>query len=466
MWNRAPLALVLAVLLFPSVALAQHDHPSGPSVRLEQVAQGLVAPIQLTAPEDGTGRRFVVDQIGVIRILTADGRLLDEPFLDITDKVVDLGEGYDERGLLGLAFHPEFPRNGRFFIYYSAPLQPEMPDDWSHANRLVEYRVSTADPNRADPTPVRMLLELPWPYANHNGGTLAFGPDGMLYIPLGDGGNRDDQGRGHVPDWYEANVGGNGQDVEQNLLGSILRIDVNRTAAGKPYAIPPDNPFVGRPGLDEIWAYGLRNPFRIAFDPVTGALFASDAGQEQWEEVDLVIRGGNYGWNVREGTHCFDAEAAEHFPFRCPEVGQFGEPLIHPIIEFDHYNGVVVVGGFPYRGSRIPAFTGKYLFADWSSDHDQPRGTLFIASPPPEGKVSMWDRQTLHVELRDGGEFQEYVRSFGRDADGEGYVLTSNVQGVTGNTGKVWKIVGGSMGGGSGHTHGAAEGMRMRKDGR
>ncbi len=422
-----------------------------PAIELKLVAEGMTAPIQLTAPEDGSGRRFIVDQIGLIYILTEEGELLDEPFLDITDKVVNLAAGYDERGLLGLAFHPDYQNNGRFFIYYSAPPTPKTPESWNHVNRLVEYRVSSSDPNRADPDPVRTLLEMPWPYANHNGGTLAFGPDGYLYIPLGDGGNRDDQGRGHAEDWYKANAGGNGQDIKQNLKGSILRIDVNNIPEGKPYGIPPGNPFVGRPGLDEIWAYGFRNPFRIAFDPKTGVLYAGDAGQEQWEEIDIVIKGGNYGGNVREGMHCFDAEAAEHFPFNCPDTGAFGEPLIDPIIEYDHYNGIVVVGGAIYRGSLAPALVGKYIFADWSSVHAKPRGTLFIASPPPEPNA-MWDRTTLHVELQDGGTFHEYIRSFGRDANQEMYVLTSDNTGPYGNKGKVFKIIGGKIGEG-GHEH-------------
>ncbi len=422
-----------------------------PSIELKLVAEGMTAPIQLTAPEDGTGRRFIVDQIGLIYILTESGQLLDEPFLDITEKVVNLNAGYDERGLLGLAFHPNYQENGRFFIYYSAPPTPSTPDSWDHVNRLVEYRVSSMNPNRADPVPVRTLLEMPWPYPNHNGGTLAFGPEGYLFISLGDGGNRDDQGRGHVEDWYKANAGGNGQDIKQNLKGSILRIDVNNIPEGKPYGIPASNPFVGRPGLDEIWAYGFRNPFRIAFDPKTGKLFAGDAGQEQWEEIDIVVKGGNYGWNVREGTHCFDAEAAEHFPFNCPDTGAFGEPLLDPIIEYDHYNGIVVVGGAVYRGSLAPALVGKYIFADWSSSFGKPRGTLFLATPPPK-PTAMWDRQILHVELQSGDSFHEYVRSFGVDADGEMYVLTSENTGPYGNTGKVFKIVGGKIGEG-GHEH-------------
>lgn len=443
---------ITSALLLSSPELADGQHHGGPTIRLQRVADGLVAPMQLTAPEDGTGRRFVVDQIGVVRILTKAGRLLNEPFLDLRAEIVKLDDKYDERGLLGLAFHPRFAQNGRFFAYYSVPPQRGMPDSTDHANRLVEFRTSRSDPNRAEPRG-RVLMELPWPYSNHNGGTIAFGPDGYLYVAIGDGGNRDDQGRGHVPDWYAANVGGNGQDVEQNLLGSILRIDVDGSAPGKAYGIPADNPFVGKPGMDEIWAYGLRNPFRIAFDAQTGTLFASDAGQELWEEINIIVRGGNYGWNVREGTHCFDAANPQHPPYDCPRAAPNGDPLIPPIAQYDHYKGVVAVGGVSYRGRAATAFQGRYLFADWSHDHGHPRGTLFVASPPPAGKESMWNWQQLSVEVEGGGEFHEYIRSFGQDAELNAYVLTANVQGPHGRTGKVWKVVGGSMGGGGAHQH-------------
>lgn len=444
-------ALTLGTTLVLGVP-AHAQHHGGPSIRLQRVADGLVAPMQLTAPQDGTGRRFVVDQVGVVRILTKEGRLLEEPFLDLRADIVELQDQYDERGLLGLAFHPRFAQNGRLYAYYSVPPQPGMPDSTDHANRLVELQVSRTNPNRAEPR-ARVLMELAWPYSNHNGGTLAFGPDGYLYVALGDGGNRDDQGRGHVPDWYEANAGGNGQDVEQNLMGSILRIDVDGSAVGRAYGIPADNPFVGKPGLDEIWAYGLRNPFRIAFDAQTGTLFASDAGQELWEEINIIVKGGNYGWNVREGTHCFDAANPQHPPYACPDVAPGGDRLLPPIAQYDHYMGVVSVGGVSYRGTSAPAFQGKYLFADWSYDHDRPRGTIFVASPPPAGREAMWNWQPLSVEVAGGGEFHEYIRSFGQDAELDAYVLTANVQGPHGHTGKVWKVVGGSMGGEGGHQH-------------
>ena len=408
--------------------------------------------MQLTAPMDASKRRFVVDQIGVVRIIGEDGTVLDQPFLDLRSEIVELNEQYDERGLLGMAFHPSYAENGLFYVYYSVPAQPGMPDSTDHANRLVEFQVSSTDPNRADPQRRRVLSELAWPYSNHNGGTLAFGPDGFLYVPLGDGGNRDDEGRGHVEDWYEENAGGNAQNVEANLLGKVLRIDVDRPGAGREYGIPADNPFVGKAGMDEIWAYGLRNPFRIAFDAETGTLFASDAGQELYEEIDIIVKGGNYGWNVMEGTHCFDAEDPQRPPYDCPRVTPGGDTLRLPIAQYDHYKGVVSVGGVSYRGGSADAFLGRYLFADWSYDHDKPRGTMFVASRPPLGRAAMWDWEELTVELAGEGEFREYIRSFGEDAEREAYVLTASVQGPTGTTGKVWRVTGGSMGDG-GHEH-------------
>jgi glucose/arabinose dehydrogenase len=343
-------------------------------VGLQLVADGLVNPVLLVSSGDGTARRFIVDRIGLVRIATSRDEVLDEPFLDLRDAVVELEDDYDERGLLGLAFHPAYETNGKLYIYYSAPLRRDAPEGYDHTARLSELTVSDPAANRVDPTSERILLEIDQPQANHNGGSVAFGPDGFLYLSLGDGGEANDVGLGHPPL-------GNGQDA-RTLLGSILRIDVDH---GDPYAVPADNPYVGREGADEIFAHGFRNPYRMSFD-LAGSreLFVSDAGQNRWEEIDLVTRGGNYGWNVREGTHCFDRDDADQEPASCPTVGWDGEPLIDPIVEYQNANvegglGVVVVGGYVYRGTAMPGLAGDYVFGDFSATFDAPQGRIFAA---------------------------------------------------------------------------------------
>ncbi|MBM2832210.1 MAG: Glucose/arabinose dehydrogenase, beta-propeller fold [Dehalococcoidia bacterium] len=271
--------------------------PAAPpeGVGLKLVARGFASPVGLVPSPDNTGRLFVIDQIGTISVLNPDGAVLSEPFLDLRQRMVTLNARYDERGLLGLAFHPGFRQNGRLFVYCSAPLRAGGPAGWNHTSHISEFKVMASDWNKADPASERIILRVDQPQANHNGGELAFGPDGFLYISLGDGGAANDIGAGHPPM-------GNGQDVT-TLLGSILRIDVD---GGNPYGIPADNPFVGRDGADEIFAFGLRNPFRMSFDKEgKHELFVGDVGQNLWEEVDIMVKGGNYGWNLKEGTNCF-----------------------------------------------------------------------------------------------------------------------------------------------------------------
>jgi len=229
------------------------------SYDLKLVAGNFVSPVTVVEPNDGTKRLFVVDQIGKIWIIFPDGSKSSTPFIDISSKMVSLMPGYDERGLLGLAFHPNFKNNGKFYIYYNAPPRKGGTIEWDNLAVLSEFKVSS-NPNKADMSSERMLLGINHPQFNHEGGTLAFGPDNYLYLSIGDGGGADDVGPGHVDDWYKANAGGNGQDVTHNLLGNILRIDVNTTSADKPYGIPKDNPFVNGKGRDEIYTYGFRNP--------------------------------------------------------------------------------------------------------------------------------------------------------------------------------------------------------------
>jgi hypothetical protein len=247
---------------------------------------------------------------------------------------------------------------------------------------------------------------------------------------LGDGGGANDVGMGHVS-------GGNAQNTS-TLLGKILRIDVNMNNTGAAYGIPADNPFVNEKGfLPEIWAYGLRNPYRISFDSA-GRLFVADAGQNLWEEVDIVSKGGNYGWNIREGTHCFDPNRPKESPASCPDIGRKGEPLLGPVIEYDHNNRTVVVGGYLYEGKALMPLAGSYVFADWSSSFAKKDGKHNKAKPAGEG---LWKVEEIRVADRPGERINEYIRSLGQDDEGEIYVLTSDVGGPTGDTGKIYKMV-------------------------
>src|SRR5919108_5627736 len=288
--------------------------PPSLKLSLTTVVSGLNSPVDLQVPDDNTGRFFVVEQPGTIRIVNG-GALLPTPFLDITG--VDFG---GEKGLLGLAFHPNYAQSRRLYVNYDRVFGGQM------QTVISEFQASTTNPNLADPATERILFTVNQPFPNHKGGQLVFGPDGFLYIGLGDGGSG-----GDPP--------GNGQSL-QTMLGKMLRIDVDHTSSGLPYAIPPDNPFAGGGGLPEIWAYGLRNPWRFSFDRPSGRLFCADVGQDHFEEVDLLQRGGNFGWNIMEGLHCFN-----------PATGCNMSGLILPIAEYDHTEGDAVIGGYVYHGT-------------------------------------------------------------------------------------------------------------------
>lgn len=414
-----------------------------PWISLEPVASGLTAPVALAAPDDGSERLFIVDQIGLIYIVDGEDNLIETPFLDLQDKLVTLSANYDERGLLGMAFHPAYTSNGRFFVYYSAPLQDGGQAGYNHTNVLSEFRVSDGDPNQADPNSEKIILQIDQPQANHNAGAITFGPDGYLYIPLGDGGSGSDVGIGHSQDWYAANAGGNGQDVENNMLGSILRIDIDK---GDPYAVPEDNPNISE-NFPEIWAYGFRNPYRMAFDPGGDhELFLGDAGQDLWEEVSIVQAGGNYGWNVREGAHCFSTSNPENpnAITDCPKEDNLGNPLIDPIIEFPNSShpdgglGTTIIGGVVYRGDLLPAWDGRYLFGQWSTSFRSPQGGLFVATRPEDDS---WDFEDVQIANHDNNGLGAYLLALGQDQNGEVYVLTSLNVGPSGNTGSVTRVI-------------------------
>lgn len=313
---------------------------------------------------DGSGRLFILEQPGRIRIVRA-GELLPEPFLDIPEKVTSTGL---EQGLLGLAFHPSYQRNGLFFIHYTGR---------NGQTVVARYQVSKANPNQANPASEEVLLTHRQPFPNHNGGTIVFGPDGYLYIGLGDGGGAGDPFN-------------NGQNL-QTLLGKILRIEVGERG---PYRIPPGNPFVNQPGMDEIWDYGLRNPWRFSFDRKTGDLWIADAGQERMEEVNFEPAGSpggrNYGWRVWEGTLGYTREEA-------PEA-------VFPVETYRHNEECVIAGGVVYRGTAIPALEGKYLYADHCS-----------------GRIWAYDRAADQTQQLADTDFS--ITAIAEDAAGELYVI-------------------------------------------
>lgn len=291
-------------------------------------------PVDLQSPADNTNRIFVVEQAGVISVFPNDPSVTTrETFLDLRDKVDDKG---NEEGLLGLAFHPDYKNNGYFYVNYTA----------ENPNRTVisRFKVSAADADKADAGSEVQLLTFEQPYSNHNGGQVSFGPDGFLYIAVGDGGS-----------------GGDPQENGQNrstLLGTILRIDVNKSENGKAYAIPADNPFANNNNgyRPEIYAYGLRNPWRFSFDKTNGRLWTGDVGQNAYEEIDVIEKGGNYGWNTMEGKHCFDPKNG------CDQSG-----LKLPIHDYGRDEGISVTGGFVYRGPTLKSLVGKYIYADYGS---------------------------------------------------------------------------------------------------
>jgi glucose/arabinose dehydrogenase len=388
--NRT-LTVLLALTLPASVSAACGDDAGTPadppagtaSVGLQEVASGLSFPLYLTAPAGDPSRLFIVEKGGAIRIVK-DGALLPAPFLDLTARVSTGGE----QGLLGLAFDPEYATNGRFVVHYTDV----------NGNTVVSvFRVTAGDADLADPASETILLTAEQPFANHNGGQILFGPDGMLYIGLGDGGSGGDPG-------------GRGQSVA-DLLGSILRIDVR---SGTGYTIPPDNPFAGRTDASqEIWSFGLRNPWRFTFDPATGDLYIADVGQNAWEEVDVVRaadgagRGANFGWNVTEGRHCYASTGCDLNAFTLP------------VLEYSHGEGCSISGGFVYRGAAIPGLQGHYFYADYCQG--------WVRSFRLQDGLAVEPQQW--PTLAPGGS----VPSFGQDAAGEIYVLSAE--------GRVFRIV-------------------------
>jgi len=432
--TRKLTAALVALLLLGLWAGAA---PAAEKVKLQLFAEGLVHPLVMLNPPDGSKRLFIVEQTGAIQIMMPDGKLRPTPFIDLSKKMVKLDWEFDERGLLGLAFHPKFKDNSKFYVVYTAPIRTDAARRprllYCCTNYLSEFRVSKADPNKADLSTERIVYFWDKPQFNHNGGELLFGPDdGYLYISTGDGGWANDVAIGHTPKI------GNAQDLKVNL-GKILRIDVN---SGTPYSIPKDNPFVGRnDALPEIWAYGLRNVWRMSFDAGgKHELFGADVGQNTWESVKLIQKGGNHGWNRIEGSHCFnpDDPSNANLPQTCDKTG-----LLMPIIEYGNMNvikegkGISITGGFVYRGKAIPSLVGSYVFGDWSKSFTEPQGLLMVARPPKQAG-GMWTIEDVEVTNMN---FHSYVLAFAQDENHELYVLVSDNTAPGRANDRIYKIV-------------------------
>ena len=371
------------------------DGPPVITLSAQAVADNLQGPTAMAFP--GNGDAWILQQSGKILVLK-NGKISDVPLLDLHSKLVTLNGGYEERGLLGIALHPKFKSNKKFYIFYSTPATGKP----NHTDVVAEYKLSSAT-GLADPNSSRIILTADKPDGNHNGGCIQFGPDGYLYVSFGDGGGQGDK-HGDF---------GNGQKMD-TWLGKILRVDVN---TGSTYTVPASNPFVGKAGVKpEIWAYGFRNPYRFSFDKASGQLFAGDVGQDTWEEVDIVNKGANYGWRLMEGTHCYNPATG------CDEKG-----ITMPITEYSHKEGISVIGGYVYNGGQLPVLKSKYVFADWV-------GKVFYL----QKARGTWQRgniilQNMPANLK--------ITGFGEDPAGELYLLTNPENGPAGNNCSVYKIV-------------------------
>ncbi|MBF0276929.1 MAG: PQQ-dependent sugar dehydrogenase [SAR324 cluster bacterium] len=352
------------IVLFPVLSKALQLKQVYPDIKLNR-------PVHLTNARDGSGSLYVVEQEGVIKVISKKSAS-SEIFLDIRDRVRSQG---NEEGLLSLAFHPDYLQNRIFFVNYTASAP--------RRSVISRFRAAPRNSNQALVNSEERILEIKQPYGNHNGGQIAFGPDDYLYIGMGDGGSGGDPL-------------GNGQNLK-TLLGAILRININRKAASVSYTIPADNPFIKNTGARaEIWAYGLRNPWRFSFDRLTGELYAGDVGQNRFEEINLIQKGMNYGWNTMEGTHCFAP------PIRCSQKN-----LTLPLIEYDHSQGISVTGGVVYRGKHIKSLEGSYLYGDYGS------GNIWAFSQK-DGRVSQ-HRLLFQTRIN--------IASFGENETGEVFVV-------------------------------------------
>ena len=431
------LATFASLLSLPCVVRAAGPIPDpivkgNITIGLGTLATGLTSPVDLLPAPDNPNKLLVVDQTGKVNVIQ-NGVLQSTPFLDYTSRLVSLMPAYDERGLLGMAFSPEYNQVGspgfhKVYVYASEPANTgtatfTVPDigasTFDNQGVLSEFTVGAT--GSIDFSTRRELFRNNHPQFNHNGGQLAFGPDGDLYMGIGDGGNANDVGPGHNA------TTGNAQDTTR-IEGKVLRIDpLGNNSANGQYGIPASNPFAnGVGGLPEIYAYGFRNPYRMSFDGNT--LLVADVGQDNVEEVDNVKNGQNYGWNTKEGTFLFDKTNGH------VSVDTVGHPsLTDPILEYDHDEGIATVGGFVYHGSGIPALDGKYVFGDFSRSFGAPDGRIFYADLST-GQINEFN----YAGMSSLGLF---VKGFGEDANGEIYLLGSKTLGPAGNTGVVVEIL-------------------------
>ena len=369
-------AAIAATLLVSSTTVLAES----PKVEIVQAFPELriARPIVVTHANDGSNRLFVASQIGKIYCFENKADVTEPNlYLDIEESVRYIDKE-NEEGLLGFAIHPNYKKNGQFFLFYTTTDEP-------HVSVISRFNVSSTDPSKADPDSEVELMRIPQPFWNHNGGTLAFGHDGYLYIALGDGGKANDPFK-------------NGQNLA-TLNGSVLRIDVDKKSKDHNYAIPADNPFVGlKEARPEIYAYGFRNVWRLSFDRETGALYAADVGQNIWEEINIVVKGGNYGWNLREAKHKFGDNGSEA-----------SDKLIDPIFEYHHDVGKSITGGHVYRGSAVPSLKGMYMYADYVS------GKVWALEHTPSGKI-LGNHEIKSMNLP--------IITFGEDEQGEVYLTT------------------------------------------
>ncbi|MFN3403863.1 MAG: PQQ-dependent sugar dehydrogenase [Cytophagaceae bacterium] len=392
------LIFIVVVVIQSCNQVASENNTTSLVFKAVPIAKNVIAPVGFTFSPDQTGRLFYIEQQGRVMVIK-EGKVLEKPFIDIRSKVIRQSNSYSERGLLGMAFHPKFKHNGKFYLYYSAESTDK---NYDHISVISEFKVPDASALEAM-TEEKIVLTIPQPKSNHNGGHLMFGKDGCLYIGVGDGGGAGDP----------FGEFGNAQD-RGNLLGKILRIDVDN---GSPYSIPDDNPFTKGNNRPEIWAYGLRNPWRFSEDRQTGAMYCGDVGQNEFEETNIIVKGGNYGWRKYEGFQVFD----KSLPLD-------EEKVIMPIDVYGRQEGVSICGGFVYRGDKYPLLQGKYIFGDWS-------GKLYYLEKSPDGET--WRRnQILLPELND----DITLNSLGEDESGEIYILIQESIGPEMPNGSIYRL--------------------------